>query len=119
MRQLTIPAALAVLMTAGPAFAHAHLEKADPRVGSTVAAAPSRLWLRFSEIIRPHASGVQLVGPDGKATVLALSQDPQDKRAVIAPLPAGLAPGKYLVRWRALSPDGHRTEGDFSFSIKG
>ena len=119
MNKLVIPAALAACLVCSQALAHAHLEKADPRVGSTVQAPPARLWLRFNEVIRPNASGVQLVAPDGKATLLSLSRDPKDSRAVVAPLPAGLAPGKYLVRWRALSPDGHRTQGDFSFSVKG
>ncbi len=103
---------------AGPALAHVQLERADPRVGSTVAAAPPRLWLRFNEVPRLTGTGVQLVAPQGAPVLLQpLTADPKDVRAVYAPLPAGLAPGRYQVRWRALSPDAHHTQGDFSFTV--
>jgi methionine-rich copper-binding protein CopC len=61
---------------------------------------------------------VELTTPDGRTLVLSpLAQDPKDVRAVIAPLPADLKPGRYRVRWRALSPDAHHTQGDFSFTV--
>ena len=103
----------------GPAFAHAQLVKADPQVGSTMAAAPARLWLRFDQVPRLAGSGVELVGPKGPPMLLEpLSADPKDVRGVFAPLPASLAPGRYQVRWRALSPDAHHTQGDFSFTVR-
>ncbi len=109
---------LALALTASQALAHVRLEKADPRVGSTVAAAPARLWLRFNEVPRLTGTGVQLVAPKGAPLLLQpLTADPKDVRAVYAPLPAGLAPGRYQVRWRALSPDAHHTQGDFSFTV--
>ena len=107
----------ALALTGGPAFAHAHLVKADPKVGSTVAKAPMHLWLRFNEVLRLAGSGAELVAPDGHAQVLTLSQDPKDVRAVIAPVPPNLPPGRYQVRWKALSPDAHHTQGDFSFTV--
>jgi methionine-rich copper-binding protein CopC len=118
MKRLALALA-ALSLAASQAFAHAQLVRADPRVGSTVSAAPQRIWLRFDEVLRPAGSGVELVQPDGRAVVLTpLRQDPKDVRAVIAPLPADLPAGRYQVRWRALSPDGHRTQGDFSFTIE-
>ena len=119
MRKL-ISAALALLaLTSSQALAHAQLVKADPRVGSTVSRAPARLWLRFSQVLRLSGSGVQLVEPDGEAVILSpLAQDPADVRAIVAPLPAKLTPGRYQVRWKALSPDAHHTQGDFSFTLR-
>jgi methionine-rich copper-binding protein CopC len=108
----------AMALTGGQALAHAQLVRADPKVGSSISAPPARLWLRFNEVVRLKGSGVQLVTPDGRTVLLEpLSQDPKDPRAVLAPAPANLAPGRYEVRWRALSPDAHRTQGDFSFTI--
>ncbi len=115
------PLALALLLAApaGSALAHAQLVKADPRVGSTVAAEPAQLWLRFNEVPRLNASGVQLTGPDGKPTVLGpLAKDAKDPRAFTAPLPR-LGRGRYQVHWKVLSPDGHRTEGRFAFNVGG
>ena len=121
MRLSAICCALATAMTlsGGEALAHAQLLKADPRVGSTVKAAPARMWMKFSEVPRLMGTGVQLIGSKGPPILLQpLTADPKDVRAFFAPLPANLAPGRYQVRWRALSPDAHHTQGDFSFTVR-
>ncbi len=119
MRIALLLAAAVLVAPAGAAFAHARLVKADPAVGSTVRVAPTQLRLRFNEPIRPNASGVRLSGPDGKAVVLSpLTKDPRDPAAVTVPAPPNLAPGRYKVEWRALSPDGHHTQGDYGFTIR-
>ncbi len=117
----TLPIALMLLaLTGGRAFAHAALVKADPAPGAAVAPAPTRLWLKFTQVIRLPMSGVELVSPAGKSQLLVpVQRDPADTRAVFAPLPARLPAGRYQVRWRALSPDAHHSKGDFSFVVKG
>ncbi len=119
MRLPLLLTAILLLAPAGEALAHARLVKANPAVGSTVASAPTRIWLKFTEVIRPAASGVKLTGPDGHSTVLTpLTKDPKDPDAVSAPTPANLAAGLYKVEWKALSPDGHHTQGDFGFTVR-
>ncbi len=117
MRILAVLTAAVLLLPAGEALAHARLVKADPAVGSTVAKAPARLRLRFNEVIRPAASGLRLTWPDGHGAVLPLAKDPGDAKAVTAAAPGPLPPGRYKVEWRALSPDGHHTQGDYGFTI--
>ncbi len=117
MKKVFLIATAALALSAGHAFAHAYLVKADPKVGSTLAQAPTRLWLRFNEVVRLAGTGAELVAPGGHAQVLTLSQDPKDVRAVVASLPASLPAGRYQVRWKALSPDAHHTQGDFSFTV--
>jgi methionine-rich copper-binding protein CopC len=115
----TLGAGLLLLLPAAQALAHAQLVKADPAVGSTVAGGPTRIWLRFNEFIRVPPSAVRLTWPDGhKAVIKALAHDPKDKTAVIAPLQAPLGPGRYGLEWRALSGDGHSTQGQFSFTVR-
>ena len=119
MRLPTLLTAFLLLAPAGEALAHARLVKANPAVGSTVSAPPTHLWLKFNEVIRPAASGVKLTGPDGQGTVLSpLTKDPKDPAAVSAPTPANLGPGLYKVEWKALSPDGHHTQGAFGFTVR-
>ncbi len=119
MHKSWIAAAGAAVLAATPAFAHVQLISATPKVGSTIAAAPAQLRLRFNQIPRLVGTGVQLIGPSGPPALLTpLSADPKDPRFVSAPLPANLRPGRYQVRWRALSPDAHKTAGDFSFTLK-
>jgi methionine-rich copper-binding protein CopC len=119
MRMTAILGAGLLLLPAGQALAHAQLVKADPAVGSTVAAGPSQIWLKFNEFIRVPPSAVRLTWPDGhKAVIKTLTHDPKDREAVIAPLPEPLGAGRYSLEWRALSGDGHNTQGQFSFTVR-
>ena len=45
MKPAILCCAAVLALPGGPAFAHAQLVKADPRVGSTVTAAPARIWI--------------------------------------------------------------------------
>jgi hypothetical protein len=118
MRMPILLAAMLLALPAGEALAHARLLKADPAPGSVLAHPPRQLVLRFSEVIRPKASGVRLTAPDGKSTVLGpLMRDPKDPDIVVVQAPADLGPGRYNVEWKALSPDGHHTQGTFGFSV--
>ena len=116
----TAPLALLLLaLMGGRALAHAALVRADPAPEAVLARAPERLWLRFNMVIRLPMSGVELVGPAGRSWRLTdLKPDPGDARAVIAPLPPGLPAGRYQVRWRALSPIAHHSQGAFAFTVR-
>ncbi len=119
MRITAILCAGLLLASAGEASAHAQLVKADPAVGSTVQAAPTRIWLRFSQYVRIPPTAVRLTWPDGHRLVIKdLERDPKDGEAVTAPLPGPLGPGRYGLEWRALSVDGHSTQGQFSFTVR-
>ncbi len=113
MRPLAILPALALLVAMTVAEAHAHLRSAVPADGSSVATPPSRVVLRFSEAARLTAAWIARNAapreplrplPDRAARELALS------------LPT-LAPGRYVVSWRALSADGHIMPGEVRFTV--
>ena len=119
MRKTVLYSLALLSLAAGPALAHAHLQASEPRAGAVLVQAPTRLRLRFNEIVRLPGTGVELVDPDGHTRRLdLLIRDPTDDFSVLSPLPAGLAPGPYVVRWRALSPNAHRTQGDFGFTVR-
>ena len=103
------------LASLAAAHAHAQLESANPRVGSTVSAAPSVLTLNFSEGVEPAFSTVQVTDAAGRR---ADAGKPRvNGRVVLVPL-RPLAPGQYTVRWRVLSVDTHTTEGSFGFEVR-
>lgn len=111
--------ALMLAIASPAAFAHAILDHADPRVGSTVASSPARVTLWFSEELEPAFSRLQVLDAggrevDGKDGAV----DGHDRTVMHASLPA-LAPGKYRVEWRVLSADTHVTKGDFTFEVRG
>ncbi len=97
------------------AIAHARLDHADPRVGSTVAAAPHELTLWFTQKLEPAFSRVEVMGPNGasiggKAQVSGNTMRVDIKAA---------GPGAYHVHWQALSIDTHKTQGSFTFTVGG
>jgi methionine-rich copper-binding protein CopC len=110
--------AIGVVAPAGPALAHAHLRSAVPAVKSTVTAAPSELDLVFSEGLELKFSGVQLSGSDGKAVPTG---EPRlggaGDTALVVPIATPLPAGTYTVKWRALSQDGHKTDGSYTFTV--
>ena len=121
MARLSLLVAAAALgaLAAGPADAHAMLERASPRVGEAVSHAPTELRLWFSEGVEPAFSGVTLTDTAGRAvTTGRIAVDPKDKTEVVVPVPSALRPGTYRVRWHVVSVDTHRTEGDFTFAVK-
>jgi copper transport protein len=99
-------------------FAHAMLLSSDPKPGSVIDRSPERVRLVFSEAIDATVSGIRLVPPSGAQRDLAVSADPGDPSALIAPL-APLAAGKYRIVWRNVSVDGHAMSGSFGFTVRG
>lgn len=111
-------AVLAFAIFAPAAFAHAFLEHAEPRVGSTVDKPPARITLKFSEALEPAFSTVKVVDGAGQQVDAKDGQvDPKDRTVMSISVPA-LKPGTYKVIWRALSADTHVTQGDFKFEVR-
>jgi methionine-rich copper-binding protein CopC len=99
-------------------WAHAALQRADPKVGSEVSPAPQKVQLWFSEPLEPALSQVEVKTAAGKnvnAGEAKVAKD--DKRRIDAAVEA-LAPGTYRVEWSVVSVDGHRTTGSFVFTVK-
>ena len=110
--------ALALLLTgAAGAGAHAFLDRADPRAGSTVKVAPAQVRIWFTESLEPAFSSLRVVNEAGRRVDKGDSQvDPTNLRLLRVSLPP-LPPGTYKVIWRVLSVDSHVTEGDFTFRV--
>ena len=116
-RLSALGAVLAVLLSAAGATAHAFLDHADPRVGSTVKNPPAQVRLWFTQSLEPAFSGAQVLNDAEQRVDKADSQvDSSDRTLLRISLPP-LAPGTYKVIWRVLSVDSHVTEGDFTFRV--
>lgn len=119
--RLTTPTLLfaaAGLVLAGQAFAHAHLKSASPAPESTISAAPDELDLTFSESLNLKFSGIRLVGP-GKTEVKTGEGMLMDNDTMLmVPVGETLAAGIYTVEWHALSTDGHKSKGEYTFTVK-
>jgi copper resistance protein C len=116
MRILSFAAAVLLTAVASPtAQAHAFLDHAEPRVGSTVPAAPRQLALFFTQNLEPAFSSVEVSDANGARVDLGKpSISASTMRVGLKALP----PGTYKVHWHVLSVDTHTTEGNFTFHVK-
>lgn len=119
MRRVTamVLGAILVMTITGVAFAHAFLETASPGAGARVEEPPAKLVLSFTEPIEGADVGVQVFNAAG--ALLASDKDPQtviDWATITLALPK-LAPGSYHVVWDVELGGGHRTKGDYHFTI--
>ena len=97
---------------------HAFPDHSDPRVGSAINVSPprARVWFdselegEFSEIRVENADSERVDKGDGHV-------DESDAKLLEVDLPP-LKPGIYRVTWTAVSRDGHRTEGSYTFTVK-
>ena len=111
-------AALTCLVVgAETAWAHAHLERAQPGADASTRQPPGEVRLWFTQALEAGLSEVSVLDDqarrvDKKDTRL----DPTDAKVMIVSLPA-LPAGTYKVVWKAVSVDGHTSRGDYQFTI--
>lgn len=118
-RALRLSVAFAGLLTAAGALAHAHLLQQIPAAGAQLAASPQTLTLSFSEGIEPAFSGVTVTGPQQHAVATGkLTRSADNPAQVTVPVAETLPPGEYTVAWHVVSVDGHKTKGQYTFSVK-
>ncbi|EKM7809930.1 TPA: CopC domain-containing protein YobA [Klebsiella aerogenes] len=110
---------LSAMLTTASAFAHAHLQQQIPAADSTVSASPQALTLTFSEGVELSFSGVTLTGPQNKPVATGkLARSDGNKAQLTLPMTEPLAAGEYTVEWHVVSVDGHKTKGQYHFSVK-
>ena len=109
-----VTTALFTFIAISAANAHAFLDHAEPRVGSTTPTAPKEVVLFFSQNLEPAFSSVEVSDASGARVDQGKPQvSATTMRIGLKPLP----PGLYRVRWHVLSVDTHSTEGNFTFQV--
>lgn len=111
---LAFGACLGTLST--PALAHSFLVDASPSAKDHVSGSPKAVKLRFGGGVEPTYSKLTIEGPDGKVFAEGAAGVPDKPRELILAAP-DLAEGKYVVRYRVLSTDGHIVEGNYEFFV--
>ena len=107
-------AAVAALVLAAPARAHAVLLASDPPAGATLAVPPDRVVLTFSESVSLALGGVAVYAPDGHT----IANGPASVAGNRVTVPIGAhGEGTHAVSWRVLSADGHPVSGAFVFHV--
>jgi methionine-rich copper-binding protein CopC len=117
-RTLVMAALGALLALPGSSHSHSLLVRSQPGQRATVIRPPERVQMWFSERLEPayatasvwNEAGKQVDGGDAKV-------DPDDPVLLSVSTP-NLGPGRYTVRFRVLSVDGHIVESRYTFTVK-
>lgn len=115
----TLLLAALLLVPATQAWAHAALTKSVPGSREVLAASPTQLQLRFNEKVEAKFSTVTLEDAQGRARALGIpAAAPHDPYRLDTDIAEPLAAGKYTVRYRVLSQDGHVIERSYHFTVQ-
>jgi copper resistance protein C len=117
MRLIGFALVALLLALPGGARAHAFLDHASPKVGSTVTTAPKEVVLWFTEKLEPKFSSIEVRNENGVAMQIGKARGGPQGRAQLQVAVKSLPPGKYIVIWHALSVDTHHTQGSFTFTV--
>lgn len=117
MRFLTACLITLALLPAS-ALSHAVLVKAVPAQRAALTEPPSRVELWFNERLEPAYSRASVTNEAGAQIDLRDATVAKDdpKRLSLSLPPLG--PGRYTVRFRVLSVDGHVVESNLTFTVK-
>jgi methionine-rich copper-binding protein CopC len=108
-------AALAVLLPASAASAHAELVSSTPADGSFVTTAPTEVVLTFDEDIQTHFDSVVVNGPKGSR--VGTGSPHISGKTLTQRLGTLAAQGRYSIAYRVVSADGHPVTGQLSFFL--
>jgi copper resistance protein C len=107
---------LASVLFAAQAVAHSFLVEATPSSKEHVASSPKTIKLRFGGGVEPPYSRISVENGDGKVLAEGAVGKPEAPRELTLDVPV-LPPGKYVVKFRVLSQDGHIVPGSYEFTI--
>ena len=109
--------AFAVSLYSAPAAAHAMLTKAEPARRAQLAQSPREVRLWFNEEVEKDYASLTVLHADKPVTEVKPKVAEDDPKSIILPMPE-LSPGKYTVKFRVLSVDGHVVDSSYDFTVK-
>ncbi len=114
---VSVIVAAMTLMHANQVLAHASLVKAEPARRAVLSTAPTQIRLWFNEEIEPAYASVSVLNAEKKSiTDNKVEVDSKDPKSVVLNLPE-TQPGRYTVKFRVLSIDGHVVDSEYNFTV--
>jgi len=96
---------------------HLELKSSIPMKDQTVPVSPAKVSLTFSEAVDFKLAAISILRPDSTEVAKLTVAGTKDPRTIEGAVSAKLAPGSYLVRWKAASDDGHVVRQAYAFSV--
>jgi methionine-rich copper-binding protein CopC len=100
-----------------PALAHAMLTKSEPPRRAQLTQPPAQVRLWFNEEVEKDYASLTVSHADKPVTEVKPQVSADDPKSILLPLPE-LSPGKYTVKFRVLSVDGHVVDSSYDFTVK-
>ena len=113
-RSSIIGTILLLLLATTVAYGHAMLDRAEPRVGNKLSAAPRAVTLWFTQKLEPAFSNITVTNSKGERVDVGKTHVSGNQMSVSL---RSAGAGTYRVNWRVLSVDTHTTEGNFTFQV--
>jgi copper transport protein len=107
--------ALAVVVWATPAAAHAAVTASSPAQGAHLAKIPHTVTINFDQPVQPDDGGLVVLNSSGQQVQVASSHP--SPGTLSATLPASLGSGAYVSDYTVTSVDGHVVSGGIVFLV--
>ncbi len=121
MKRFPVFAIMFAVMFAAPtgtARAHAFPEKAVPGAGAALVQSPRSVRIRFDRAVEPAFSSLRVEDAAGERVDANDSYMARGRTDTLVVSLKPLAGGRYHVFWTAVARDGHRTHGDYMFTVR-
>ena len=106
-----------LLLSCGPALAHARLTETYPTDGGTLAESPEQVQLLFNEPIEAEFEPIEVYDQEGdRVDEDDARVSSNDRRIMLVDLEE-LPEGSYTVEWREASADAHPISGTYGFTV--
>lgn len=99
-------------------LAHAILVKANPAQEATLTDMPEEVLLIFNDSVGQEFLALAVIDPSGKRVDNHDAKLDFTDHSHLRASVSKLAPGRYTVRYRVLSADGHVVSGKYFFDVK-
>ena len=110
--------AATTLAIAQLARAHAFPKHEVPAAGSTVPSSQNAVAIDFDDGLESEFSAITVTDARGMSVTSGKAVvDPSNAKHMWVALNA-LMPGVYTVTWVAVAADGHRTQGEYTFTVR-
>jgi len=100
------------------AAAHAALDHSQPSADAILASPPSSVQLWFTRPLEPSFSSARVTDQSGKQVDKGDSTVTEKESKLLTVHLQPLTSGTYKVAWRIVALDGHKSLGEFAFTIK-
>jgi methionine-rich copper-binding protein CopC len=112
------PLLLSLSLLSDQSMAHAILVKAEPDKEATLQNAPKEVHLVFNDSVGEEFLALAVVDEQGKRVDDHDAKLDLTNHAHLRASVTGMNPGRYMVRYRVLSADGHVVSGKYFFTIQ-